>query len=57
MSQQISLTLAEMQEVFQMWNDDYLVNPDGYDEISSDESCAAAQTKHFNKLLNALRSQ
>lgn len=56
MSEQITLTSEEMQQVFQMWNDDWVVNRSNYDPITADDSCAAAQTKHFNSLLNELRS-
>jgi len=55
MNEQITLSREEMQKVFQMWNDDWIINPSNYDKITSDDSCACGQTSHFNALLKELR--
>lgn len=47
----ISASDREIQMVFQMWNEDYKLNPEAYDEISVEEDCACRQMKHFKFLL------
>lgn len=47
----------EIQMVFQMWNEDYLLSPEAYDEITTEDDCACRQMKHFKALLIELRKE
>ena len=53
----ISASDREIQMVFQMWNEDYLLSREAYDEITKEDGCAFRQMKHFKALLIELRKE
>ena len=51
----MTITRKEIEQVFELWNKEYLVNPDKFDDIK--EWDHVKQTRYFLKLLKIIRSK
>lgn len=53
----MTFTKEQLIKAFEIWNDDYLINPTSYQEIKGCENPAELQAERLLEILSAMDSQ